>query len=124
MAFQLIADADVIQDGTSLLEYAPLNCFDTLGDDGFDEDRAGMLAQRSAFELVRDQLSNDQRAELDQVDAFWRENAEAFNADFALDQAYLDRKTVLAGLIREGKRDVPEVPAAHWWWSPLDVGAE
>lgn len=124
MAYRLIAGADIVKDGASLLDCAPLNCFDTLGDDGFAEDRAGMLAQRSAFELIRDQLDEDQIAELDRIDAFWRENAEAFNKDFALDQAFLDRKTVLTGLVADDKGRVPEVSASDWWWRAIGGDAE
>lgn len=123
MAYRLIFARHVI-DGDTLLECAPLNCFDTLGNDSFDHDRDGMLAERSAFELVRDQLDDAQRAELDQVDAFWRENAEAFNKDFAMQRAFLNKKTVLAGLVEDDKGNVPEIPRSHWWWWPLKVDAE
>lgn len=119
MDFRLIFATDVLE-GASLLECAPLNCFDTVGDDSFAEDRAGMLAQRSAFELVRDQLNDAQRAELDRIDAFWRANPEAFNKDFALDQAFLDRKTVLSGLVEDSAGRVPEVSRSDWWWRPVD----
>ncbi len=117
MAFRLTADVE----GASLLDCAPLNCFDTLGDAGFADDRAGMLAERSALELVRDQLDAAQLAELDRVDAFWRANPEAFNADFAMDHAFLDKGAVLAGLIKDTRGKTPDVPRSHWWWRPLET---
>lgn len=118
MAYRLIFAQEVLGGGT-LLDCAPLNCFDTLGDDSFDHDRDGMLAERSAFELVRDQLDDDQRAELDRIDDFWRTNAQAFNQDFKLHHAFLDKATALAGLVEDGKGKVPEVPRSHWWWWPI-----
>lgn len=118
MAYRLIFATHVLGGGT-LLDGAPLNCFDTLGDDSFDHDRDGMLAERSAFELVRDQLDDEQRAELDRIDAFWRDNAEAFNRDFKLDHAFLGKKTVLAGMVEDAKGKVPEIPRSHWWWWPI-----
>lgn len=123
MAYRLIF-AEYTLEGDSLLDSAPLNCFDTLGEDSFSHDRSGMLAERSAFEMVRDQLDDAQRAELDRIDAFWRENAEAFNRDFRMQQAFLDKKTVLAGMVEDDKGRTPEIPRSHWWWWPIKDGDE
>lgn len=123
MAYRLIF-AEYTLEGDSLLDSAPLNCFDTLGDDSFSHDRSGMLAERSAFEMVRDQLDDAQRAELDMIDDFWRTNADAFNRDFRLQQAFLDRTTILSGMVVDAKGKVPEIPRSHWWWWPIKEEGE
>lgn len=116
MAFQLVGN-HVVDQALPLIEWG-LVCYDTIGDPDFDLDRDTLLRHRSAYELVRDQLSDEQRAELDQVDAFWRENAEAFNASFALEQSNSDPKTALKGYVTEDGK-VPPVPRSHWWWRAL-----
>lgn len=121
MACRLIFARHLLGGGT-LLDGAPLNCFDTLGDDSFDHDRDVMLAERSAFELVRDQLDDAQRAEPDRIDAFWR-NAEAFNRDFKLDHAFLDKKMALTGMVEDAKGKVSEIPRSHWWCWPRRAGS-
>lgn len=118
MAYRLIF-AEYTLEGDSLLDSAPLNCFDTLGNDSFDHDRDGMLAERSAFEMVRDQLDDAQRAELDMIDDFWRANADAFNRDFRMQQVLIDKKTVLTGMVEDDAGNTPEIPRSHWWWWPI-----
>ena len=120
MAFQLTPGDNTIAWKVELTG-GPLSCFDTLGDPDFDMDRDFLLHRRSALELVRDQLSDAQRAELDQVDAHWRENAEAFNADFALDHNQEELETALEGFVQDGRGETPRVPQTHWWWRPIEV---
>ncbi len=94
-------------------------CYDTIGDPHFDMDRDETLHDRSEYEFIRDQLTAEQQAELDQVDAFWRANPDAFNKDFALIHAFEDKKTAMVGRIEDEKGRVPEVPREHWWWWPI-----
>ena len=94
-------------------------CYDTIGDPDYDMDRDETLHERSAYEFVRDQLTPTQRAELDQVDAFWRANAQAFNKDFALFHAFEDKKLAMDSWIRDDQGRVPEIPRSHWWWWPI-----
>lgn len=124
MAFRLLIEQDALYPESSLLASVPLNVFDTIGDDDWSHDRDEMLAARSAFELVREQMTDAQRAELDRVDAYWRDHAQAFNESFKLDHAFADRKRALEGWIEDEHGEVPEVPAAHWWWKPIEEPAK
>lgn len=118
MAFRLSAHA-LSEPDYSLIEVR-LACYDTLDDDDFELDRDELLRNRSAFELVRDQLSDAQRAELDKVDAHWRANAVAFNRAFETEHHQHDPKTALAGFITDAAGNIPEIPRSHWWWRPID----
>lgn len=95
-------------------------CYDTIGDPDYDMDRDETLHMRSAYEFIRDQLTDEQRAELDKVDAFWRARPVAFNADFAPWHYRGNKKTELAGFVEDEAGKVPEIPPSHWWWWPLD----
>ena len=97
-------------------------CYDTIGDPDYDMDRDETLHERSAYEFVRDQLSPEQIAELDQVDAFWRAHPEAFNADFRLLQAWENKTTALEGFVEDEHGQTPAIPRAHWWWWPIPIG--
>jgi len=119
MAFRLTGATRSPKEWGSLLE-GPLACYDTLGDPGWDYDRDELLHERSAYELVRDQLTLEQQAELDQVDAHWRANAKEFNGDFALWHHQEDKRAALAGFVEDGDGDVPPIPRSHWWWRPLE----
>lgn len=99
-------------------------CYDTIGDPAFDYDRDECLHERSAYELIRDQLTDAQRAELDQVDAYWRANPAAFNAAFQAWHWYADRDTELTGFVEDADGKVPPIPASHWWWTPIEETAE
>lgn len=122
MAYRLTGVTRPPEEWGALLEGA-LSCYDTIGDPDYDADRDELLHQRSAFELVRDQLTETQRAELDQVDAHWQSNPEAFNADFAIFHFQEDRATALAGFTEDDRGNVPEIPRDHWWWKPIEAGA-
>jgi len=95
-------------------------CYDTIGDADFDLDRDECLHERSAYELVRDHLTEDQRAELDKVDAYWIAHPEAFNAAFAVFHFQENKATALKGFVQDERGDVPPIPRNHWWWRPID----
>lgn len=121
MAFRIrkqwIIDADL-----SIIEHG-LPCYDTIADPAFDLDRDGYLETRSAFELVRDQLSAEQVLELDTIDAFWRAHTEAFNSAFGTMHNQSDRDTELSGHVQDTRGDVPSIPRSHWWWRPIEEQA-
>lgn len=119
MAYVLI-DADGYLEGQSLL-FNWLGGYRGILEDDPEYLVDGTLEERSAFELVREQLNADQLAELDKVDAFWRANAAAFNRAFAMMHFQRDRKTALRGLITDARGNVPAVPADHWWWFSIEV---
>lgn len=122
MAYHLAGNA-VIAPDHSIIEIW-LACYDTLDDDDFEWDRDELLRNRSAFELVRESLSDAQRAELDTVDAHWRANAAAFNRAFGTEHHQHDRKTALTGFVTDARGKVPAVPADHWWWKPIEDPAK
>ncbi len=123
MAFRLTDDKKTIPEGYSLLIGA-LGCYDTLGDADMSWGRDATLHERSAYELVRDQLDDAQRAELDLVDAYWRANAAAFNEDFAAFHFHENKKTALTGFVEDENGEVPPIPRSHWWWRPIEEPAE
>lgn len=90
-----------------------------MGDDSFSHDRDDLLHLRSAIEFVRADMTSDQHAELDQVDAFWRNHALDFNKDFALVHAFTDKKTAMKGWVEDDAGSTPEIPRSHWWWWPI-----
>ena len=106
--------------GETLL-WGMFGCYDTIGDADFDYDRDETLHMRSAYEFVRDELDPAQRDELEQVDAYWRAHTAEFNASFAVWHHQADRKTELTGFVVDEAGNVPEVPAAHWWWKPIEI---
>jgi len=95
-------------------------CYDTIGDPDFAMDRDEALHERSAYELVREQLTPEQQGELDQVDAYWRANAVAFNTDFALWHHQENKTTALTGFLEDERGNVPPIPRSHWWWRPIE----
>jgi hypothetical protein len=105
--------------GQSLLT-GMFGCYDTIGDPAFDYDRDETLHERSAYELVRDQLTVDQQTELDKVDAYWQANAKDFNADFAVFHFQENKQTALTGFVMDEDGNVPPIPRAHWWWRPIE----
>lgn len=96
-----------------------LGCFDTIGEEGFDHDRDETLHERSAYEFVRDQLTDAQRSELDLVDAHWRDHADDFNAAFVATHEYADRNLALADWVVDGDGRPAPIPRSHWWWRPI-----
>lgn len=119
MAFRLTGGGKPPGERGTLL-IGMFGCYDTIGDPDFDMDRDETLHERSRYEFIRDQLTPEQQAELDQVDAFWRANVEAFNKDFALFHAFEDKKIAMKGWIEDDKGRVPEIPRSHWWWWPIE----
>lgn len=119
MAYRLNKGDRLIPDNGSIIE-TRLNCYDTLDDDDFEWDRDHHLHERSALELVRDQLSDDQRAELDKVDGHWKANAEAFNRAFAVIHHQHDHKMALAGFVFDENGVAPAIPQGHWWWRSVE----
>lgn len=121
MAFRLTGGG-IPPRGRGTLLTGMFGCYDTSGDPDFDMDRDETLHKRSVYEFIRDQLTPDQQAELDQVDEFWRAHPEAFNKDFAMIHAFESKKTALEGFgIADDKGKVPEIPRSHWWWWPTEV---
>lgn len=102
----------------SLLSGA-LGCYDTIGDPHFDRDRDETLHERSACEFIREQFTDEQRAELDQIDAYWRANAKKFNDDFAVMHIRGNRATELEGFVEDENGATPVIPRTHWWWWPI-----
>ena len=109
----------IIEAGLPLIDHG-LECYDTLDDPAFDLDREGILQKRSAFELVRASLTDDQRAELDLVDTHWQAHAQDFDEAFATLHHQADRKTVLRGYVVAEDGSTPPIPRAHWWWKPIE----
>jgi len=99
-------------------------CYNTLDDPEFAEDRGDLLAQRSALELVRDQLSDTQCLDLEEIDQHWRDNAALFNAAFEDQHGGASRETALAGLVKDPTGQAPAVPDTHWWWHPIAAPTE
>ena len=97
-----------------------MSCYDTLDDPEFAPEHGELLHHRSALELVRDQLSDAQCLELEQIDKHWRDNAALFNHAFKPQHACLDRTTALAGYITDPTGRPPTLPTNHWWWHPID----
>jgi hypothetical protein len=108
----------VIEHDLAITEYV-MPCYNTLDDPEFAEDRGDLLAQRSALELVRDQLSDAQCLDLEEIDAHWRENSADFNAAFARQHADTNKETALRGLVSDPTGHAPAIPDGHWWWHPI-----
>ncbi len=123
MAFRITGATKSPEEWGSLLE-GDLSCYDTIGDPDFDYDRDEILHARSAYEFIRDQLTSAQRAELDQVDAYWRAHRQAFNADFGVWHHQCDKKTELRGFVENENGEVPPIPRNHWWWRPIEDRAD
>ncbi len=98
-----------------------LGFYDLIDDDTYDEDWQFAIHHRSILELMRDRLTDAQRAQLDEIDAYWKARPEVFNKAFAAWHYRGDRKTDLEFLTRNTDGTIPEIPASHWWWSPLEV---
>lgn len=119
MAYKIFGLDKMVGENQSLLE-GMFGCYDTIGDPTFDLDRDECLHERSAYELVRDQLTDAQRAELDKVDAYWKAHPKDFNADFAVFHFQEDKTTALTGIVEDENGDVPPIPRGHWWWRPIE----
>ena len=118
MAFR-IRKQWIIDGDLSIIEFG-LPCYDTLADPDFDHDRDGYLETRSAFEFVRDQLSDEQRGELDLIDDWWRARPSEFNFAFGTMHHQFDKRAELKGAVENEKGETPEIPHSHWWWRPIE----
>ncbi|MEG9884440.1 MAG: hypothetical protein V6Z86_07470 [Hyphomicrobiales bacterium] len=123
MAYRLTGTNRTITENIPLLS-GMFACYDTIGDPSFDMDRDETLHERSAYEFVRGQLSPEQIAELDKVDAYWRAHPKEFNEDFKIIQGWEDRKTALEGFVEDEDGKVPAIPRSHWWWWPIPMEKE
>lgn len=122
MAYRVLDEVGPPADWGSLLGRI-LVFWDTIGDPDFDPGIGGrddLLEDRSKLEFVREQLTDAQRAELDQVDKHWKANAKAFNEDFKMFHGARARREAMDGLVEGEDGKVPSIPEAHWWWWPLE----
>ena len=118
MAYRLEKNVVFVTGDWSLFEEG-LQCYDTIGDANLENDWDELLYLRSAFEFVRDDLNDAQRAELDVVDAWWRDHAVLFNASFALEHNRKVIDTELQGFVWDEASNTPPIPRSHWWWWPI-----
>lgn len=121
MAYRLI-DSDGTLNGTSVL-FAGLGRYQAIMYDDSEYDLYETLEERSAFELVREQLTDEQRAELNQVDSYWRAHPERFNIAFGVQHNQIDRRVALEGYVEDADGNTPPIPRSHWWWWPIGEGA-
>ena len=122
MAYQ-ISHQGIIDNNLSVVLY-DLACYDTIDDGDFYYDRDELLHNRSAFEFVREQLNDAQRAELDKVDNYWKEHPIAFNEAFSAfhnARHRVNKDGDLGTWVRDENGKVPTIPRSHWWWWPLPV---
>lgn len=105
------------------LKEGMLSCYDCIGDPDFDWEMDSLLQYRSALEFVRNQLTDAQRAELEDVDAFWRADPTKFNLCFRAEHARRNKMT-LAGFVEDAHGKTPAIPRSHWWWRPIGDGAD
>lgn len=114
-----ISGRKAVENGTSVIE-SGLAFYDALEPE-YRFDRDEHLQMRSAYEFLRDDLNDAQRAELDKIDTYWKANASEFNSAFATFHFQSNRKTVLNHFVNDDDGDPVEVPSDHWWWHPLEV---
>lgn len=121
MAYKLGAGDRRIKDDISLLVDG-LQCYDDIADPNFDMSMDELLHERSAFEFVRDQLSDEQRLELDVVDSYWKAHASDFNDTFARWHRLSPeaKKNEMVGFIQDENGAVPSIGRSHWWWWPIE----
>lgn len=103
-----------------------LGCYDTITDteDDWQWDRDQTLHNRSKYEFIREQLTDAQRTELDQVDSFWRAHPKEFNEAFGIFHYQSNKKTALTGFVEDENGETPAIPASHWWWRPIEEKEE
>lgn len=119
MAYELTFDDDPTPE-TDLRHDYFLGFYDVIGDPTYDEDWPYAIHHRSALELIRDRLTDSQRAQLGEIDAFWRSKPEVFNKAFGVFH-HQPRARSLDGFVQDETGKVPDIPADHWWWNPLEV---
>lgn len=105
-----------------LRKYYFLGFYDLIADQTYDEDWPWAIHVRSAYEFIRDHLTDAQRAQLDEIDAYWRAHPAVFNEAFGF-YHHQPKARTLDGFVRDENGSVPEIPADHWWWNPLKVPA-
>ena len=102
-----------------------LSCYDTIADpeefppEYWSHDWDELLRRRSAYEFIRDQLTPEQQADLDRIDAFWRAHPQAFNQAFVNEHHRANHQTELEGYVQDQHGNTPAIPKSHWWWRPL-----
>ena len=127
MAFRVVDEYGSPQDWGNLKDRIMV-FWDAIGDKEVGGGYGGkefLLHDRSKLEFVRDQLTDVQRAELDQIDKYWKANAKAFNEDFQLFHARpgkpFPNKQELEGWVEDEDGKVPSIPENHWWWWPIEA---
>jgi len=88
----------------------------------FEWDLDYTLHMRSVYAFADELglLNESQRAELAEIDAFFRAHPKEFDRAFGEIIARADLTTTLAEWVRdENGRPVP-VPPSHWWWRTSD----
>lgn len=118
MAYKLGRGNKTVEWGATIKD-GMLTCYNRIDDPDFDWEMDHLLHYRSALEFVRDRLNDAQRAELDQVDAYWRAHRSAFNTCFAVEHARR-AKITLAGFVEDDAGKTPDIPSSHWWWRPIE----
>lgn len=118
MAYKLGRGNKTVEWGATIKD-GMLACYSRIGDPDFDWELDHLLHNRSALEFVRDRLSDAQRAEIAEVDAHWRANADAFNTCFAAEHT-ARRADKLDGFVEDQDGNTPAVPRDHWWWRPIE----
>ena len=126
MVYRFIAETGTPDEWGSLLD-GILIFWNTIGEPDFEPGHGSwefLLHERSGLEFIRDQLTEPQRRELDQVDAYWKKNASTFNEIFRL---YHGRKgkpypnrAELEGWVEDEEGKAPSIPSEHWWWWPVE----
>ena len=104
-----------------------LSCYDTIGGreqqlgspDDWTFDRDELLHHRSAYEFIRAELTANQRADLDQIDDYWKAHPQHFNSAFDVFHYRADKKVELEGFVKDEAGNTPAIPKSHWWWWPL-----
>ncbi len=122
MAFRLKHNHETLVEGDQSPIRFGMVCYQRIADPLFDVDLDTHLEARSAWEMVRDQLSDTQRAELDTVDAYWRAHPKAFNFAFAPVHHQHRPAKALEGWVIDEAGKTPPLPPSHWWWRPLEEG--
>lgn len=118
ITYRLTGGDRTVQDELSLLS-SNLGNYDVIVEDPESYALDEILHERSAYECVRDQLTDAQQAELDQVDQYWLAHPDAFNTAFKRLHAFEDRRTALKSWVIDSNGDAPVIPKTHWWWRPI-----
>ncbi|MCB1734199.1 MAG: hypothetical protein H6981_04675 [Gammaproteobacteria bacterium] len=99
-----------------MVEY--LRWYEIVSNDRKDWEYDGdeLLPARSAMEFVRDTWTDEERALIDAVDAYWLDHADQVNEFFRYEHARRGEAD-LSDLVQGGR--APEITTDHWWWYPI-----